>query len=72
MPHVIWFECLKILTHKKLCNLYEVERLMEMCNFFLAFENIERLQYHIKKITLKQSVNLRRHFFKVQSVTLGV
>jgi hypothetical protein len=22
MPHVIWFECLKILTHKKLCNSY--------------------------------------------------
>jgi hypothetical protein len=22
IPHVIWFECLKILTNKNLCNLY--------------------------------------------------
>jgi hypothetical protein len=57
MSHVIWFECLKILTHRKLCNSYVwVRRLVEMCKVFLAFENTERLWIHIKNWTLEQIV----------------
>jgi len=44
---------------------------MEMCKFFLAFENTARLQYHIKNCTLKQFENLRRQFFKSMECNLG-
>jgi hypothetical protein len=52
MSHVIWFECWRS-WHIENCAM---RRLVEMCRFFLAFENTERLWIHIKNWTLEQIV----------------
>jgi hypothetical protein len=57
--NVIWFEYLKILTHKKLCNCnIKVGRLVKMLKNVKAFRNIEKLHYLIFFVPLKQTMTL--------------
>lgn len=44
MSHIIWLECLKMLTYRKLCNLFVSVKMLKK---FGHFKKIERLQFII-------------------------